>query len=100
MAFFIQLLGSSFWRRRILDFAGSQEKRSALERVGKYMQKYIGFLQNRCKIGLWTRKKLSFPDKVDRLIAIYLGEHTYHFEGLDVLPVSEFLQSLYQQKIF
>ena len=24
----------------------------------------------------------------------------YHFEGLDVLPVSEFLQSLYQGKIF
>jgi len=38
--------------------------------------------------------------KVDRLIAIYLGEHRYHFEGLDVLPVSEFLQSLYQEKIF
>jgi len=38
--------------------------------------------------------------KVDRLIAIYLGERIYHFEGLDVLPVSEFLQSLYQEKIF
>jgi uncharacterized protein len=38
--------------------------------------------------------------KVDRLIAVYTGTHAYHFEGLDVLPVSEFLQSLYQGKIF
>ena len=38
--------------------------------------------------------------KVNRLIAVYTGTHAYHFEGLDVLPVSEFLQSLYQGKIF
>ena len=38
--------------------------------------------------------------KVDHLVAIYTGTRAYHFEGLDVLPVSEFLQSLYQGKIF
>jgi hypothetical protein len=38
--------------------------------------------------------------KVDRLIAVYTGTRTYHFEGLDVLPVSEFLQRLYQGKVF
>jgi len=38
--------------------------------------------------------------KVDRLVAVYTGTRAYHFEGLDVLPVSEFLQSLYQGKIF
>jgi predicted AAA+ superfamily ATPase len=38
--------------------------------------------------------------KVVRLVAVYTGTRAYHFEGLDVLPVSEFLQSLYQGKIF
>jgi len=38
--------------------------------------------------------------KVDRLIAVYTGTRAYHFEGLDVLPVSEFLQGLYQGEIF
>jgi predicted AAA+ superfamily ATPase len=38
--------------------------------------------------------------KVDRLVAVYTGTRAYHFEGLDVLPVSEFLQSLYQGKVF
>ena len=38
--------------------------------------------------------------KVDRLIAVYTGPHTYDFDGIDVLPVSEFLHSLYQGEIF
>jgi predicted AAA+ superfamily ATPase len=38
--------------------------------------------------------------KVDRLIAVYTGTRAYHFEGLDVLPLSDFLRSLYQGKIF
>jgi len=38
--------------------------------------------------------------KVDRSIAVYTGARTYHFGGLDVLPVSEFLQQLYQGRIF
>jgi predicted AAA+ superfamily ATPase len=38
--------------------------------------------------------------KADRLIAVYTGTRAYHFSGLDVLPVSEFLQRLYQGKVF
>ena len=38
--------------------------------------------------------------KVDRSIAVYTGARTYRFGGLDVLPVSEFLQQLYQGRIF
>ena len=38
--------------------------------------------------------------KVDRLIAVYTGPRIYQFEGLDVLPVAEFLQDLHQGKIF
>jgi predicted AAA+ superfamily ATPase len=38
--------------------------------------------------------------KVDRLIAVYTGLRAYQFEGLNVLPVSEFLQNLHQGKIF
>ena len=38
--------------------------------------------------------------KVVRLVAVYTGTRAYHFEGLEVLPVSDFLQSLYQGKIF
>ena len=38
--------------------------------------------------------------KVDRLVAIYTGTRSYHFQGLEVLPVLDFLQKLYQGKIF
>jgi len=38
--------------------------------------------------------------KVDRSIAVYTGARMYRFGGLDVLPVSEFLQQLYQGRIF
>lgn len=38
--------------------------------------------------------------KVDRLVAVYAGTRPYHFAGLDVLPVSEFLQGLHQGEIF
>jgi uncharacterized protein len=38
--------------------------------------------------------------KVDRSVAVYTGTRAYHFEDLEVLPVSDFLQSLYQGKIF
>jgi len=38
--------------------------------------------------------------KVDRLVAVYTGTRSYHFQGIEVLPVSNFLQSLYQGKIF
>lgn len=38
--------------------------------------------------------------KVDRMIGIYTGQRTYHFNGLDVLPVEVFLKKLYQGDIF
>jgi len=37
---------------------------------------------------------------VDRMVGIYAGERTYHYEGLDVLPVAEFLKELHKGNIF
>lgn len=37
---------------------------------------------------------------VDRMIGIYTGEQPYHFDGVDVLPVTAFLQHLHQGQIF
>lgn len=49
-----------------------------------------------------TMRSLQTSDKinVDRMIGVYTGQRTYHFNGLDVLPVEEFLKSLYQGNIF
>ena len=38
--------------------------------------------------------------QVDRMIGIYTGEQPYHFDGVDVLPVTAFLQHLHQGQIF
>ncbi|HLP61200.1 MAG TPA: hypothetical protein VK186_20325 [Candidatus Deferrimicrobium sp.] len=40
--------------------------------------------------------KNSEQIKVDRVIRVYTGQRTYHFNGLDVLPVDVFLKELYQ----
>jgi len=52
----------------------------------------------------WERamRSLKSSDRieVDRMIGIYTGHRTYHFDGLDVLPVEEFLNRLYQGNIF
>ena len=37
---------------------------------------------------------------VDRMIGIYNGKRAYHFDGVDVLPVAEFLKQLYQGDVF
>ena len=37
---------------------------------------------------------------VDRMIGIYTGERVYHFDGVDVLPVRDFLERLYKGDIF
>ena len=37
---------------------------------------------------------------VDRMVGVYTGKRSYHFHGVDVLPVAEFLQQLYQGDIF
>ena len=37
---------------------------------------------------------------VDKMIGIYTGKRAYHFEGIDVLPVEDFLNRLHQGDIF
>lgn len=37
---------------------------------------------------------------VERMIGVYRGERTYSFNGLDVLPVEEFLRQLHQGGVF
>jgi predicted AAA+ superfamily ATPase len=38
--------------------------------------------------------------QVDKMIGVYLGKRTYHFDGVDVLPVTEFFDQLHNGKIF
>lgn len=44
--------------------------------------------------------KSSDQIKVDRMIGVYTGQRTYHFSGLDVLPVEVFLEELHRGNIF
>ncbi|MBU4036048.1 MAG: ATP-binding protein, partial [Proteobacteria bacterium] len=37
---------------------------------------------------------------VDRMIGIYNGTRVYHYDGVDVLPVKEFLEQLHRGKVF
>jgi predicted AAA+ superfamily ATPase len=37
---------------------------------------------------------------VDRMIGIYTGKREYHFDGVEVLPVSQFLEKLHRGEIF
>ena len=52
----------------------------------------------------WERamRSLQRSDKieVDRMIGVYTGPRTYHFNGLDVLPVEEFFKRLYRGDVF
>jgi len=56
----------------------------------------------------WNRKwerpmrLLSSSDRihVDRMIGIYMGKRAYHFDGLDVLPLEDFLKRLHQGDVF
>jgi len=36
---------------------------------------------------------------VERMIGVYTGRQVYHFNGLDVLPVEEFLKRRYARQI-
>ena len=38
--------------------------------------------------------------KVDRMIGVYTGERSYHYDGLDVWPVQRFLKELHAGNIF
>jgi predicted AAA+ superfamily ATPase len=52
----------------------------------------------------WERAMRSLQGcdriEVDRMIGVYMGKRTYHFNGLDVLPVEEFFKRLYQGNVF
>jgi len=47
-------------------------------------------------------RSLSESDRihVDKMIGIYTGKRAYHFEGLDVLPVKDFLKRLHHEEVF
>ena len=56
----------------------------------------------------WDRKneramrdlKASGRVEVERMIGVYTGTRAYHFDGLDVLPVEQFVAELHTGKIF
>ena len=52
----------------------------------------------------WERSMRSLHSHnsihVDKMIGIYTGKRVYHFEGIDVLPVEDFLNLLHQGEIF
>ena len=53
------------------------------------------------RIGLsFSSLKSSEQIKIDRMIGVYTGQRKYYFNGLDVLPVEDFLDELFQGKIF
>jgi hypothetical protein len=37
---------------------------------------------------------------VDRMIGVYTGPRAYHFDGVDVLPVRQFLKALHAGEVF
>ncbi|MBW1702412.1 MAG: hypothetical protein JRJ50_09875, partial [Deltaproteobacteria bacterium] len=52
----------------------------------------------------WERPMRSLKSHnrihVDKMIGIYAGKRAYHFDGLDVLPVEDFLKRLHQGDVF
>ena len=52
----------------------------------------------------WERPMRSLNDHkgihVDRMIGVYSGTRVYHYEGIDVLPVKEFLEQLHNGQVF
>jgi AbrB family looped-hinge helix DNA binding protein len=37
---------------------------------------------------------------VEKMVGIYTGNRAYHFDGIDVLPLNNFLKRLYEAEIF
>jgi predicted AAA+ superfamily ATPase len=37
---------------------------------------------------------------VDKMVGIYTGNRAYHFDGIDVLPLTDFLEHLHEGHIF
>jgi predicted AAA+ superfamily ATPase len=52
----------------------------------------------------WERQMRSLSKSVqihaDKMIGIYTGKRAYHFDGIDVLPVEEFLKRLHRGDVF
>ena len=52
----------------------------------------------------WERPMRSLKARnrihVDKMIGIYTGKRPYYFDGLDILPVEDFLNRLHQGDIF
>jgi predicted AAA+ superfamily ATPase len=52
----------------------------------------------------WERPMRSLSKSgrihVDKMIGIYTGKRVYHFDGIDVLPVEEFLKRLHRGDVF
>ncbi len=52
----------------------------------------------------WEKPMRSLSDHegihVDRMIGVYTGARTYHFDGVDVLPVNEFFEQLHNGQVF
>lgn len=38
--------------------------------------------------------------RVDRMIGVYLGDTAYHFDGVDVLPMEQFIDELFAGRIY
>lgn len=38
--------------------------------------------------------------RIEKMIGVYCGEASYHFDGFDVMPVSQFLRKLFSGEIF
>jgi len=53
---------------------------------------------------LWEKPMRSIAQSpkivVEKMIGVYTGDKKYHFDGVDVLPVKDFLKNLYQGNIF
>jgi len=45
-----------------------------------------------------VKKHCNSP--TDRMIGVYAGPRPYHYDGLDVLPVEEFLRQLHEGQVF
>ena len=40
------------------------------------------------------------PDYVDKMFGVYTGKRTYHYDGINVLPVADFLKRLHEGDVF
>jgi len=49
---------------------------------------------------MWSLQARPEAIRVDRMIGVYTGKRAYTFDGLDVLPVADFLRRLHQGGVF